>query len=141
MSFSNYTAQAMLNALFGKTSSFGALATAPTIFVGLSSTAPAEDGTGITEPSAGGYARVATAAVDWNAASLADPAALDNANAVTFPQATADWLVGVNLTDFVLFDAATLGNYLGGAALTVAKPVMNGDTAEFAAGTLDWTLD
>ncbi|MFP3344634.1 hypothetical protein R0J87_19345, partial [Halomonas sp. SIMBA_159] len=32
MSFSNYTNQALLNSLFGKTSNFGALASAPTIY-------------------------------------------------------------------------------------------------------------
>jgi hypothetical protein len=62
MSFFNRTAQALLNSLFGKASNFGALGSAPTLHVGLSSTAPNEDGTGITEPAGGGYARVATVA-------------------------------------------------------------------------------
>ena len=141
MSFSNYTAQAVLNALFGKTSNFGALAAAPAIHIGLSSTTPNEDGTNVTEPSGGGYARVVTAAADWNAATLADPALSDNANAITFPTATADWLASANLTHFVAYDAVSAGNFLGAGALTVPKPVKNGDTAEFAAGDLDWTLD
>lgn len=51
MSFSDYWEDATLNHLFGK-----AAYTAPTIYVGLSTTQPAEDGTGVTEPSAGGYA-------------------------------------------------------------------------------------
>lgn len=141
MSFTNRTAQALLNALFGKTSNFGALASAPTIYVGLSSTTPTEAGANVTEPSSGGYARVATVAGDWNAASLADPSALDNANVITFPVATGDWLSGADLTHAVLFDAATSGNVLASAALAVAKPVMNGDTASFAAGSIDVTLD
>lgn len=141
MSFSNYTAQALLDSLFGNSSNFGALGSAPTIHVGLSSTTPAEDGTNVTEPSGGSYARVATAASDWNAATLADPSLLDNANELAFPQATADWLSGTDLTHAVLYDAASGGNFLGSAALGTAKPVLNGDTAKIAAGELDITLD
>lgn len=141
MSLSNYSAQAILNSLFGKTSNFGALAAAPTIHVALSSTAPAEDGTNVTEPSGGGYARVATASTDWNSATLADPSVVSNATAVTFPEATADWLAGANLTHFALYDAATAGNYLGSGALDTAKPVTSGDTASFAAGALKTTQD
>ena len=141
MSFSNRTAQALLNSLFGKTSNFGALAAAPPIYVGLSSTAPAEDGTGVTEPSTGSYVRVATSAATWNAATNADPSVVSNAAAITFPTATADWLAGVNLTHLVFFDAAAAGNVLGSTALTVAKPVLDGDTAEFVAASLTVSLD
>lgn len=141
MSFGNRTARAMLNSLFGKTSDFGALASRPTIYVGLSSTTPAEDGTNVTEPATGSYARVATAPADWNAATLADPSLIDNLNPITFPTATANWLASANLTHFVLYDAATVGNFLGFGALTVPKPVLSGDTPSFAAGSLDVTLD
>ena len=47
---------ALLDALFGNTSDLGALASAPTIHVGLSSTTPAQDGSNVTEPSGGSYA-------------------------------------------------------------------------------------
>lgn len=141
MSFSNRTAQALLNSLFGKTSNFGALALAPTIYVGLSSTTPTEAGTNVTEPSGGSYARVATVAADWNAATSADPSVVDNANAITFAAATADWLSAADLTHFVLYDALTTGNFLGSGDLSVAKPVLNGDTPSFPVGALDVTLD
>jgi hypothetical protein len=140
MSFSNYSSQAILNSLFGKTSAFGALASAPTIYVALSSTTPTETGTNVTEPSSGAYARVTTAASDWNAATNADPSVVTNANAVTFPTATGNWVSSANLTYFVLYDNLTAGNYLGSGALTVPKPVLNGDTASFAAGALSTTL-
>ena len=140
MSFSNYTAQALLNSYFSKTSNFGALGSAPTIHVGLSSTTPNNDGTNITEPSGGAYARVATAAGDWNSATLADPSVVDNANAVAFPQASADWSGGANQTHMVFYDAPTGGNFLTSGALAVPKPVLNGDTAQFAAGNLSVTL-
>lgn len=141
MSFSNRTAQALLNSLFGKSSNFGALASAPTIYVALSSSAPAEDGTNVTEPSSGSYARKSTAAADWNAATSADPSVVTNANAITFVTATGNWLSSADLTHFALYDALTSGNYLGGGALTVAKPVLNGDTASFAPGSLSVSLD
>lgn len=152
MSFSNYTAQAILNSLFGKASAFGALASAPTIFVALSSTEPAEDGTNITEPVDGegagvdGYARVETAASDWNAATDADPSVVTNAEIVAFPTATGTWLPdgeggGESFTHFALFDAAEGGNYLGKGALNTPKPTLDGDTASFPATTLSASLD
>ena len=52
-----------------------------------------------------------------------------NNGAIAFPQATADW---TQATHFGLWDAASAGNFLGGGALTQAKTVLNGDTAEFA---------
>lgn len=139
MPFTEYTDQAILNSVFGKTSNFGALASAPTVYVGLSSTTPNPDGTGITEPSTGSYARVATTGSTWNAATLANPAVLTNAGAVTFPTATGNWLSSANLTYAVLFDAATSGNCLGFGALTVPKPVTNGDTPQFAATQISIT--
>ena len=141
MSFSNYTAQALLNSLFGKTSNFGSMGSAPAIWVGLSSTTPAEDGTNVTEPTGGAYAREEVVAGDWNSATLADPSLIDNSAAITFTPATADWLSQANLTHAVLYDAVTTGNYLGTGALSTPKPVLNGDTAQIAAGDLDVTLD
>ncbi len=141
MSFSNYTAQAILNSMFGKTSNFGSFGSAPAIYVGLSSTTPAEDGTNVTEEGAGAYARQLVVAGSWNSATLADPSLIDNSVAITFPQATADWLSQANLTHAVLYDAVTTGNYLGTGALSTPKPVLNGDTAQIAAGDLNVTLD
>lgn len=142
MSFANRTAQALLNSLFGKTSSFGALATPPTIHVALSSTDPGEDGTNVTEPAGNGYARKATTAADWNAATLADPSVITNASALAFPQATGgNWLAGTNIGYFALYDAPTGGNYIGKGTLDVAKPVLQGDTPSFAPGALSCSLD
>ena len=123
-----------------KQSYFGALATAPQIFVGLCSTTPTETASG-TEPTGGAYARKSTVAADWNVATLADPAVTTNLNAITFVQASADWAAGANLTHAVFFDAVTAGNYLGFGTITTPKPVLNGDTAEFAAGQIGCSLD
>lgn len=141
MSFSVYTCAALLNSLFGKTSDLGALASAPTIFVGLSSTTPTETGTNVTEPSSGSYARVETEAADWNSATSADPSVVTNANAITFPTATGDWVSAADLTHAVFYDAATNGNFLGAGALTDPKPVLNTDTPSYAAGAITFSLD
>ena len=132
--------------------------TAPATLYAAAYTANPSDSGGGTEATGGSYARVSTAAGDWNTATNADPSVVDNANAITFTTATADWVSGADLTYAVFYDAATAGNFLGSAALTTAKPVLNGDTgfavvraaakpvlngdtAEFAAGDISWSLD
>ncbi len=131
-SLSNYAENALLDHVFGK-SAF----TMPGVWVGLSTADPTETGGSNAEPGVGAYARVSTAAADWNAAS---GGAIDNANAITFPTATASW---GTMTHFALWDAASVGggNMLGHAALSASKAVANGDTIRFAAGALDATLD
>jgi hypothetical protein len=124
--------QAILNGVLQDPSYAGYV----TLWIGLSSTTPAEAGTGATEPTAGAYARVSTTATDWGPASGTAPAVKSNTAVKTFPQATADWVAGANLTHFGLWDASTAGNLKWFGALTTAKPVLNGDTASFAAGAL-----
>ena len=133
MSFSNYLENAVLNHITGKTAF-----TQPTVFVGLSSTTPAENGTGITEPTGGSYARVAASGDTW---STATTGSTSNAAVITFPTATADWLTGSNLTHVVLFDAASGGNFLAQGQITTPKPVLNGDTASFTTGGITINLD
>lgn len=111
-----------------------------TLYIGLSSTTPTEAGAGFTEPSTGSYARVSTTASDWSAASGTTPAVKTTTATKTFPTATADWAAGANLTHFGLFDASSAGNLVAWGALTTAKPVLNGDTANFAAGALTLKL-
>lgn len=139
MPFSDYAAGALLNAFFGNTSAFGALASAPTIYVALFTTQPATDGTGGSEVSttSTGYARVATAASDWNAATNANPAVVTNVNAITFPKATGSW---GTITSFGLYDAATGGSYLGGGTITTQKSPTSGDTPQYDAGQLSASL-
>lgn len=132
MPASTYLANKLLDHQVGKTAY-----TSPTVYVGLSSTTPAIAGTGVTEPSTGSYARVTTSAATW---ATAASGSTSNAAAITFPTATADWASGSNLTYGVLYDAATGGNLLGYGALTVAKNVLNGDTASIAIGALTVTL-
>jgi hypothetical protein len=129
-SFSDYWENEILDHIFGKGSY-----TPPTIYVGLSTADPLDNGSGLAEPTGNGYARVQTTAADWNAAA---GGALDNVNDITFPQATGSW---GTITHFALFDTASGGNILAHGALSASKTIGSGDTAKFAAGDLDVSLD
>ena len=107
---------------------------APTIYVGLSTADPGEDAAGLAEPSGNGYARVATVAADWNAASGGSKT---NANAIEFPKASGSW---GTITYVCLFDAATSGNLLASGALTSGVAIGNGETARFLAESLTVSL-
>ena len=128
-SFADYWEDEVLDHLFGKGSY-----SPPTIYVGLSTADPTDDASGLAEPSGNGYARVETAGSDWDAAS---GGALDNANAIEFPEATGSW---GTVTHFALFDAATDGNCLAHGSLTASKTISSGETPRFPAGDLDVSL-
>ena len=101
--------------------------TAPvSVFVALSTTLINDDGTGITEPVANGYARTA---VVFDAPALG----ISNNQLVTFPQATGSW---GTLTHFAIYDASTGGNLLYHDSLTAPLAVGNLDTARFQPGDL-----
>jgi len=129
-SFADFWEDEILDHLFGK----GAY-TPPTIYVGLSTANPVDSGGGLAEPVGNAYVRKSTAAGDWNAASSG---ALDNANAIEFTEASGAW---GTITHFALFDAETVGNMLAYGTLTQSKTIDDGDTARFAAGDLDVSLD
>ncbi len=129
-SFSDYWENKILDHIFGKASY-----TPATIYMGLSTADPLDDASGLAEPSGNGYARVQTAASDWNAASNGT---VDNANDITFPEATDSW---GTITHFALFDAATGGNMLSHGPLSQSKTINSGDTAKFATGDLNVSLD
>jgi len=109
---------------------------AATYYFGLSSTLPANDGTNVTEPSTGSYARVAVTNDATNFPASASRAKA-NGTVITFPVATADWVAGADLTHFVVYDAASAGNFVGWGALTLPVAVLSGTQASFPAGDLD----
>jgi hypothetical protein len=124
-------------------SAFGGVAFTPdtTLYIGLSSADPGETGAANAEPSGGNYGRVA---VTNNTTNFPAGIPKDNGTVITFLQASANWLSGVDLTHFTVWNHATLtapANLLGSGLLTTAKPVMSGDTASFAIGALVITLD
>jgi hypothetical protein len=130
MSFSNYLENKILNHLFGKSAY-----TAPTIYVGLSTADPGEDGAGLAEHSGDGYARVQTSGSTWNTATTGSTT---NAAAIEFPTATDSW---GEITHWALFDAPTGGNLLASGQLTTARIVVAADTPKLAIGDGVITLD
>ncbi len=134
MPFSESRDNEILDHAFGKATW---PATADARFVGLSSTTPTKTGGNVTEPSTGGYARQQLLAASMDVA--ATSATQNNAD-ITFPVATADYVAGANLTDMVMFTLVTAGTFIMFKALTVAKPVLNGDTAKFATGDMDFVM-
>lgn len=141
MSLTNYGEDALLNALFGKTSSFGALASRPTLYIGLSTATLTDAGTITGEPtSTGGYARIATAASDWTASS---GSGIVSATPFAFAESTLAWSTGATeLTDFFIADALTNGNMIAFGSLTTHRTVnAAGVTLSFAAGSLTATAD
>ena len=132
-SLGNFLENELLDHVWGN----AAYSAPATIYVGLSTADPLDDGSGIAEPAGGSYARVAVTnnATNWPAAS---GGAKSNGTAVTFPKATAGWGV---VTHFFCSDLATGGNMLGHGSLTASKTVDSGDTISFPIGDLDITLD
>ena len=111
--------------------------TAPAnVYIALFTVAPTDAGGG-TEVTGGSYVRVTVAnnATNWPAASSG---AKSNGTEITFAEATANW---GTVVAFAIFDAASAGNMLYWADLTVTKSVLTGDTAKFAVGGLDVTED
>lgn len=133
--FSTYLENAVLDQWFG-----GVAPTIPgTLYVGLSTTDPLEDGSGATEPpTAAGYARapVTNNATNWPATGGDGTKA--NGAAIPFPAATGDW---GTITHFFIATAATGGNILASSTIGTPKTITNGDTATFGTGSLTITLE
>lgn len=108
-------------------------------YVALYTTNPAEDGTGGTEVTGAGYARVAYGPGDayWSAPTSGD-GLFSNLAAIQFGAPTADW---GTIVGFGLLDNSTGGNLLIVSTLTASLVVNNGDPAPaFAIGALNITF-
>jgi len=122
MSKTNYLETALLNHVLRNVSY-----TSPTqTYVALYTVAPTDVGGG-TEVTGGGYAR--------QPATFTAPApdSVSNMTDITFPIASAPW---GTLVAFGVFDAATAGNLLYYANLTVARDVLTNDQLRFPTGQL-----
>ena len=131
-SFSDYLENELLDHVFKP----GAYTAATNLYVALLKSTPDDADTGSTLPgeiSAGAYVR--KGCNTWDAASSG---ATENTQPCTFAQATADWGV---VNHFAVCDKTTAGNVIGWGALSVTKNIQSGDTARFATGDLDVTLD
>lgn len=119
-----------------------------TVYIGLVlQSAGCSDSAAGTEPAVGAYARVAVTKGDssWTGthnsttgASSGTDGTIDNAAAVTFPTATADW---GNLGYFAIYDAATAGNQILCSALTAQRNITTGSTPSFAGSALTIQID
>ena len=124
---SQYQTDAVLNVLRGTN------ITAPAgVYVGLFSTAPANDGASGTELSGNGYARQQVT-FGAPAPDTGNVRKVSNTNVITFGPASADWLQAVA---FGIWDAASAGELLYWDNLTTPKTVQNGDKVEYAVGAL-----
>lgn len=118
-----------------------------TLYVGLLTAAPSDTGGG-TEVSGGSYARVTATANSSNfkstngtttGVSSGTSGTTTNGATFTFPAPTANWGV---ITHTAIYDAATSGNMLFFAPLTLSKTVNNGDSApSFAVDALSIQID
>lgn len=131
-SFADFLENELLDHVFGA----AAYSAPATLYVGLYTATPSDAGGG-TEVSGGAYERVSVTnnATNFPAASGGAKA---NGTAITFPQASASW---GTVSQFGIFDASTAGNLLVWGDLTASKTIDSGDTASFAIGELDITLD
>lgn len=89
----NYWKNTILSAMYRSGSTF---------YVGLSSTLPAADGSGVTEPDGGSYARIAIP-------SFTEPAEgyIENAEGMRFPTSTAEWFSESSPAKYyVIFDGS-----------------------------------
>ncbi|MGC9309836.1 MAG: phage tail fiber protein [Candidatus Nanoarchaeia archaeon] len=134
--WTNYLEAKILDHLFG-----GSTFSQPAdLWIGLSTSDPSDDaGTGFTEPSGNGYARVQipnqSGDGNWNAASGGSKT---NASSFSFNEATGSW---GTIVAFGIFDQSTSGNLLLWGELTVDKTISSGNILRFPAGDLSLTLD
>jgi hypothetical protein len=105
----------------------------PTWYVGLSSTTPTDAGGSFTEPSAGGYQRVALTAASWTAATGGDPSSTSYGATLSFPVSTGGW---GGLSHFGLFSQSSGGSVQAWGTLSSALSVGTGDRPVFAANSL-----
>lgn len=131
MSFSDYIENELLDHVLMQ----GDYTSPTNVYIALSTADPTDDASGLAEPSGNGYARVSTAAADWDSAS---GGSASNANEISFPEAIGNW---GTITHFALFDAASGGNMLAHGSLSASWDVVNRTTVRFPAGDLTVTLD
>lgn len=136
MSFSDYLEKKLLDHVFGGT----AYSAPATLYLGLSTADPGDDGAALAEPSGGGYARVAVTnnTTNFPDATGTTPTTKATGAAIPFAGASGSWGL---ITHFVWFDAVSGGNILASGALTASQSVEPGDVPTFNAGALTLTLD
>lgn len=103
-----------------------------TMYIGLSTTTPSVNGSGVTEPSGGNYSRVAMTGL-----SVPSDGAIHNSNDIEFPVSTTDW---GTMTYYVIYDAKTAGNLLAYGALERSRVIQVDSQPRFLADSITITL-
>ena len=131
-----YMKNALLNDLFR-----GVEYTNPTnLYLGVGTTAPSEDGTGFTEPSASSYHRYEIASTTTNWTEPTD-GSLSNLPTFRFNEAEESWTTSTTpLTHWAIFDAATDGNMLFYGDLLKSQEVPSGGILEIPTNALSTTI-
>lgn len=110
-----------------------------TIYVGLFTTMPAEDGTGGVEVSGGSYARVQCGPGDsyWTGPTGGN-GQYSNTDVIQFPEPSATW---GTILGYGLFSAVSSGTLYISKTFTASVTVNNGDPAPgFAVGSITVTF-
>ncbi len=103
------------------------------MYVGLSTTAPGLDGSNVTEPQTGGYARV-------EISNLSEPVdgEIYNQDSIEFPEATEDW---GTVTHYVVFDSMSSGNLLMYEEFPSGRLIQAESQARFKPQSLKFSLN
>lgn len=103
-----------------------------TLYIGLSTTEPSMDGTGMTEPSDSAYSRILLTG-------MGEPVGGQtvNASVLDFPESVGDWGV---ITHFGIFDAGTGGNLLMYGPLERSRTVEPETVMSFKPGMLKLSM-
>ena len=128
--FSNYWENEVINHTIGKSS-----IKSPSVYIGLSSSEPNDDGSGLNEPDSSSYSRVRTYAEDWDSAFNG---CIENVKKIFFPLAVENWGL---MTHFALFDATTGGNMIVYGTVSPSKNISSGQIPKFPAGELMISLN
>ncbi len=101
------------------------------VYLGLSTGDFTDTGSGSSELSGSGYARVAVA---FDASAIG---ATQNTSSIDFPAATGNWGSGSPVSHWGIWDAATSGNMLIHGSFSASKTIETNDVLRIAAGDLD----
>lgn len=104
-------------------------------YLGVSTTAPSVDGTGVTEPtgSGSGYKRILITGL-----SAPTNGAIQNTGALSLDESMTDW---GTVTHYVVYDSPTGGNLLFYGPLSKQRVIEANTIITFRAGELDITLE
>lgn len=127
MSWTTYLKNAVLDHIYNDPAY-----TAPSVYLAISSTAPAADGSNVTEPSGANYSRVQATT---GAMSAAASGSKTNGSEITFPVPSGAWTA----THLCGYDASSGGNLLWYIDVT-DRSIVSGDTVKVPVGGLVHSL-